>query len=492
MGAVFTNQVTASVGYQGDGLRKSFPFGFDVFDAGDVQVSINGSVVTGGLHIALANGDTGTGGTVIFETPPASGADIIIARVLKLRRLSAYGAVGSPRGDAIDRDLDYLTAALGDVDRALGGAMRLREPDLDQASMTLPMIDAGRALVWNDAGNGLSNGPNATEIAQAQKNAVLASTAANRAEAAVIRSETAQKAFVQNDAGAVLNLDFRSQNLLGWEDERRMPVIDAPTNRIMDIRETGSLVRLSNGARLTLPVASVARNGVRYRVFNGDGTQVDIMAASGDVIKPVCGAADTNLYRLPIRGDVVDVICDGGKGGADGAEGTHARWFAVPVRESGPIVKLLRTARQDIPAGGAFLIEWDQVIEDSHGLYDSALHGVKDLMPGFYHVDVGVKFPVTDEVVMANLYLERLAGAGAGTGAGTGAGAGVWSTHLQSSDITAIGTGAYHTLRLGGVARIDAGGANGLRVRLIHSDTATRQIGDSSLLTWFHLHRIGG
>ncbi|PKR58413.1 hypothetical protein [Thalassospira lohafexi] len=470
MGAVFTNQATASIGYHGDGARTDFPFGFDVFDVGDVQVSVNGAVVTTGFHIALATHDDAIGGTVRFETPPVLGAEIILARMLKLRRLSAYGSVGSPRGDALDRDLDYLTAALGDVDRALAGTLRLGAPDLDQANMTLPAMDAGRALIWNDAGNGLSNGPKADEIAGAGQNAALAKGAASRAEAAQSRCETAQKAFGQHDAGAMIDLDFRSQNLLGWEDERRMPVIDAPTNRIMDIRETGSLVRLSNGARATLPVATLARNGVRYRLFNGDGTQVDIMAASGDVITPVNGAADAMLYPLPIRGDMVDVICDGG------------RWFAAPVRENGPIVKLLRTAAQDMPAGGAFLIEWDQVTEDSHSLYDSAVHGVSSLPPGFYHVDIGVKFPVTDEVVMVNLYLERLAGAGAG----------VWTTHMQSSDITAIGTGAYHTLRLSGVARIDVGAANGLRVRLAHSDAATRQIGESNILTWFHLHRIGG
>ena len=477
MGAVFTNQATASIGYHGDGARTDFPFGFDVFDAGDVQVSVNGTVVTTGFHIALATHDDAIGGTVRFETPPGVGAEIILARMLKLRRLSAYGTVGSPRGDALDRDLDYLTAALGDVDRALGGTLRLSDPDLDQANMTLPGIAPGRALVWNDAGNGLSNGPKADEIAGAGQNAALAGDAASRAEAALSRCETAQKTFGQHDAGAMIDLDFRSQNLLGWEDERRMPVIDAPTNRIMDIRETGSLVRLSNGARASLPVATLARNGVHYRLFNGDGTQVDITAASGDVITPVNGAADSALYPLPIRGDVVDVICDGGDGG---------RWFAVPVHENGPIVKLLRTAAQDMPAGGAFLIEWDQVVEDSHSLYDSALHGVSSLPPGFYHVDIGVKFPVTDEVVMVNLYLERLAGASSGSGAG------VWTTHLQSSDITAIGTGAYHTLRLSGVARVNVGAANGLRVRLAHSDAATRQISESNILTWFHLHRIGG
>lgn len=140
---------------------------------------------------------------------------------------------------------------------------------------------------------------------------------------------------------------------------------------------------------------SAARNGVRYRVVNGDGTMVDISAASGDQIVPLDGAAVRSVYALPIRGDCVDLICDGG------------RWFAAPIAQTGPVVKLLRTNAQDIPAGGYFIVEWDQVAEDSHGLYDAALHGVGSLPPGFYHVDAGVNFAIGDTAVAVSAYVER-------------------------------------------------------------------------------------
>ncbi|WP_289079191.1 hypothetical protein [uncultured Thalassospira sp.] len=482
MGTVFTNQMTASRQFEGDGARDEFPFDFDVFDSGDVAISLDGETVETGFHVTLGRSGTGAGSTaargaargaggiVKFETAPASGVRIDIARSLRLRRLSSYDAMSVPRGDAIDRDLDFVTVAIGDIDRALSGALHLDAADRDQASAKLPAIAPGRVLIWNDEGDGLANGPDAGDIANVAGNATLAQAAANRAEAADARSQTALASFGRDHAGAMLDLDFRSGNALSWEDERRQPVIDAPLNRIMDIRETGALVRLSNGARVTLPDASIARNGVRYRLFNGDGTQVDIAAASGDVIAPVHGGAEGGIYPLPIRGDMVDLVCDGITGG---------RWFACPVRESGPVVKLLRTASQSIPAGGAFLIEWDQVVEDSHGLYDAASHGLTGMAPGFYHIDVGVSFPVTSEAVMTTLSLERFNGTD-------------WNIHLQSNDITATGSGANHSLRLGGVVRIAPGGASGLRIRLRHSDDVTRMIAASDLLSWWHLHRIGG
>ncbi|NIY76968.1 hypothetical protein HED22_15040 [Thalassospira sp. HF15] len=467
MGAVFANQVRASIAFVGDGARDTFPFDFDVFDAGDVRVAINGTETDTGFHIALTPTDQGGGGVVRFETPPANATTITIARQLHLRRLSSFDAMSIPRGDALDRDFDFMTAALGDVDRALSGTLRFGSGQRDGASAELPVIEPGRALIWNDAGDGLANGPSGTEIAVASTKASQAQDAANRAEAAESRSETARASFERSSARAMLNLDFRSGDLLAWEDERRMPVIDAPVSRIMDIRETGSLVRLSSGAQLTLPVASVARNGVRFRVFNGDGTMVDITTAAGDVIRPIHGGIDATVYPLPTRGDMVDLICDG------------TRWFAAPIHESGPVIKLLRTASQSIPAGGAFLVEWDQVIEDSHGHYDSGVHGVTGLSPGFYHVDVGVRFPITDQSVFTTLSLERFDGTD-------------WSSHLQANDITAMGSGAAHSLRLNGIARIDATPATGLRLRVMHSDTETREIGDHDLLTWCHIHRIGG
>ncbi|KZD00389.1 MULTISPECIES: hypothetical protein [unclassified Thalassospira] len=467
MGAVFANQIRAAIAFVGDGARTSFPFDFDVFDVGDVRVAIDGSETDTGFHIALTPTDQGGGGVVRFETPPQNGSTIHIARQLHLRRLSSFDAMSIPRGDALERDLDFMTAALGDVDRALSGALRFGADQGEGASAELPMIKSGRALIWNAAGTGLANGPSGAEIAQASTKAAQAQDAANRAEAAESRSEIAVASFERSTASAMLDLDFRSGDVLAWEDERRMPVIDAPVSRIMDIRETGSLVRLSSGAQLTLPVASIARNGVRFRVFNGDGTMVDITTAAGNVIRPTNGGAEVTIYPLPTRGDMVDLICDG------------TRWFAAPIHESGPVVKLLRTASQSIPAGGAFLVEWDQVIEDSHGLYDSAVHGVTGLPPGFYHVDIGVRFPITDQSVFTTLSLERFDGTD-------------WSSHLQANDITAMGSGAAHSLRLNGIARINPTPGTGLRLRLSHSDVQTRDIGASGLLTWCHIHRIGG
>ncbi len=467
MGVVFKAAGGAGVGFAGDGERTVFPFQFAVFGSDDVEVRVDGKPVTTGFRVALNGGEEAPGGEVIFEVAPSLEAAISIRRYLRLRRLSAYGSATSPRGDAVDRDLDYLTAALGDIDRAMVGSLRLDPADQDKGDLALPRMVPGRALVWNDQGDGLANGPDAGEIAAAGQHGEMAQDAANRAEAAGTRAETALAGFQKQLAGAAFDLDLRAQNVTLWQDKRRMPVVDAPGDRIMDIRETGALVRLSNGGRLSLPGVSAARNGVRYRVVNGDGTMVDVSAANGDQIVPLDGGVVCSVHVLPIRGDCVDLICDG------------TRWFAASIREGGPVVKLLRTNALDIPAGGYFIVEWDQVAEDSHGLYDAALHGVGSLPPGFYHVDAGVNFAIGEMAVAVSAYVERQ-------------GAGGWSTHLQASDIVGSGSNATQSVRVSGIARIGIGSDNALRLRVRHSDTITRQIAAGAVMSWFHLHRIGG
>lgn len=246
-----------------------------------------------------------------------------------------------------------------------------------------------------------------------------------------------------------------------------MPMIDAPNARILDIRESGSLVRASNGARIDLPAVASSRNGVRYRVFNGDGTIVDVRAAGADILRPVDGGAEVSVYGLPSRGDAVDVICDG------------VRWHVQPVHGGVPVVKLLRNAAQIIPADGDFIVEWDSVIADSHGLYSATYDGVANVPPGYYLIDIGVCLEVGDDPVQGKVYLERQSVDG-------------WHSHLEGLGILASGNGARQVMRCSGLARAGAGADNAFRVRVAHSATDSRQIPATDLSCWFHAVRVAG
>ncbi|RCK44209.1 hypothetical protein TH25_20105 [Thalassospira profundimaris] len=481
MGAIFTEGRVASVRFAGDGETREFPFEFAVFAPDDVTVYVNGAVMSENIDIALdktrehSSGDAGqaikaaTGGKVTFAIAPDDGADIVISRRLGLRRLSHYDSGSSLRADVLNADFDYVLAALGDVEAGFASTLRLPEGGLNGAGEVvlaqLPQPRANHAIMWDATARQLVNGPDSAAINGAAAASATAQNAATRADSAAELARQSLAGFVNQSATALLQLDCRGRQALAYQDERRTPMIDAPGNRMLDVGQSGAVVRVSNGGQITLPACAPARNGVTFRIFNGDGTATDIAAATGDVLHPIDGGNDVGVLALPLRGDAVDVFCDG------------TRWQVLVVRSGGPLVKMLRTQKQAIPAGGEFVVEWDSIIEDSHGLYDAGTDGIHDVPPGFYHFDIGICMELADQSVQGMLFVERL-------------GAGGWNMHLQGVDTLPNGADGRKILRCSGIARAGIGTDNAFRVRVAHGATDTRHIVATSLASWFHAVRL--
>ncbi|HHA1904040.1 TPA: phage tail fiber protein, partial [Enterobacter kobei] len=99
-----------------------FPFEFYVINAGDIQVSINGTVVTSGYSVSGV-GNVG-GGDVVFVTPPASGAVVMLERVVPTYRLTDYQDNGDLLADTVNKDFDRLWMAIQRAFIYLGLALR--------------------------------------------------------------------------------------------------------------------------------------------------------------------------------------------------------------------------------------------------------------------------------------------------------------------------------------------------------------------------------
>lgn len=108
--------------YNANGLTTVFPFEFYIINAGDIQVSINGTVVTSGYSVSGV-GNVG-GGDVIFVTPPASGAVVMLERVVPTYRLTDYQDNGDLLADTVNKDFDRLWMAIQRAFIYLGLALR--------------------------------------------------------------------------------------------------------------------------------------------------------------------------------------------------------------------------------------------------------------------------------------------------------------------------------------------------------------------------------
>jgi hypothetical protein len=108
--------------YNANGLTTVFPFEFYVINAGDIQVTVNGTVVTSGYSVSGV-GNVG-GGDVVFVTPPANGAVVMLERVVPTYRLTDYQDNGDLLADTVNKDFDRLWMAIQRAFIYLGLALR--------------------------------------------------------------------------------------------------------------------------------------------------------------------------------------------------------------------------------------------------------------------------------------------------------------------------------------------------------------------------------
>ncbi|WP_242629647.1 phage tail fiber domain-containing protein, partial [Klebsiella variicola] len=103
------NQTPYNV-YTANGLTTVFTFEFYIISADDLQVSINGGVVTSGYTVGgVGNKD---GGDITFLTPPANGVVVMLERVVPTFRLTDYQDNGDLLADTVNKDFDRIWMAI--------------------------------------------------------------------------------------------------------------------------------------------------------------------------------------------------------------------------------------------------------------------------------------------------------------------------------------------------------------------------------------------
>ncbi|MGK1419442.1 phage tail fiber domain-containing protein [Klebsiella pneumoniae] len=96
--------------YTANGVTTVFTFQFYIISAGDLEVSINGSVISSGYTISgVGNKD---GGDITFLTPPANGAVVMLERVVPTYRLTDYQDNGDLLADTVNKDFDRIWMAI--------------------------------------------------------------------------------------------------------------------------------------------------------------------------------------------------------------------------------------------------------------------------------------------------------------------------------------------------------------------------------------------
>ena len=188
---------------EANGNTKSFTFDFRVLDDDYLVVyqEINGKQTVVDSSDYTVNAQE-VGGTVDFNTAPAAGSYIIITRDVPLDQLTPYRTSSGFPANRVEENLDKLTAITQQLKESVDRAPKLPVGTAG-VDVTLPLPDAGKAIIWNDAGNGFVNSKdnfddivaNATEQANiaTQKAAEASASASEAAESATTAQQAADK-----------------------------------------------------------------------------------------------------------------------------------------------------------------------------------------------------------------------------------------------------------------------------------------------------------
>lgn len=199
--------------HTGNGVTTTFAYGFTVLAAADLVATVAGVTTS----VTVNNVGVAAGGTVVFASAPANGAEVILRRVLTLTRLVEYQTNGDLLAATINADLDRLLMLVQGVNADTSRSLRAPFPEtMTDLPAKASRID--KLLSWNASGNPIAVAPVAgTATALALELASTASASFGDALVGVKRTAIGaaattlhawierQPLFVKADFGAVLD-----------------------------------------------------------------------------------------------------------------------------------------------------------------------------------------------------------------------------------------------------------------------------------------------
>jgi hypothetical protein len=203
------------VHYVANGVQTAFPFTFPVFDAEDMEVWINNSLQLQSVYSVSGIG-VAVGGTVIFTAPPPPSTQVTLRRRMALKRTAEFpdtAVEAKPLNDA----LYYQMAALQQVADDCTLAVKRSFRSLSSVDLTLPEPAAGRAIRWNDSGDGLTNSTGDVDTILPQAQAQAGAAAASAIAASISQTAASTSAAAAVAAAAAAAAAAADLSMIKWQ-----------------------------------------------------------------------------------------------------------------------------------------------------------------------------------------------------------------------------------------------------------------------------------
>ena len=144
--------VAPRVHYVADGAQTAFVYPFPIFEPEDIELHVDGLLITSGYAVSGAGGSDG--GLVTFALPPARGAKVVLRRRLVMQRVTDYQPNGVLRANTLNDELDRQMAAIQELREDANGTLR-QGPGEAGGQFVLPLraARANRLLGFDSLGD---------------------------------------------------------------------------------------------------------------------------------------------------------------------------------------------------------------------------------------------------------------------------------------------------------------------------------------------------
>ncbi len=302
-----------------DGTQTEYYFHFPVFSPNDIKVYLGNVLLENGYSVTVNPASDIGGGSVIFNTPPAAGTVITLYRSIPFKRTTNFKEVGPFMSSKVNYEFDYQLACMEQLEELIGRTVTFPPTAPTQMDVSLPMPEAGKAIVWNENEDELQNSSfrlndlekNIIQVLEASENnnSILQQVQTHleeirntKEELSTIRPELEAQIASKADNNAA-NLTVEAKNTiieLGIPDYNRGYSITSP----FTAQEPG-MINLQGGAICAAINTTV--NGVRIVFDEMPSVSVtrtrDVWVGTGDVITWSGLSSYNPLYTFfPLKG----------------------------------------------------------------------------------------------------------------------------------------------------------------------------------------------
>ena len=181
--------------------QTSFAVPFEFFADADLNVYVNGVLKTLTTNYTVAGGDGSTGTITMSVTGVSGGSSVVFTRSVPLERTSDFPTSGPFQIDALNTELDRLTAISADLQDQAARGLQLTDYDIS-ANLVLPDLDGrkGTTLAFNATTGAAEAGPTISDVQS------VADAAADIQTLAHIEDGTDATDAIQTVAGVASNV----------------------------------------------------------------------------------------------------------------------------------------------------------------------------------------------------------------------------------------------------------------------------------------------